>query len=67
MTKKGGSPIWGKISASCHRYGAMEKADGTLAVTRGRFSAKTGNSFCWSTMHGLDLTENVNYRNNYNL
>lgn len=60
-TKKGESPLWGKISASYHQYDAMEKVNETLAVTRGRFSAKIGNSFCWSTR--WDLTENVKYQN----
>lgn len=49
MTKKGESLVWDKIGASYHQYDAMEKANETLAVTRGRFSAKIGYSFCWST------------------
>lgn len=55
VTKKGESPMWGKISASCHQYDTMEKVNETLAVTR-RFFTKIGNPFCWSTRG--DLTEN---------
>lgn len=63
VTKKGESPIWGKISASCHQYDAMEKVNETLAVARGGFFKKIGNPFCWSTRG--DLTENVKYQKKY--
>lgn len=61
MTKKWDSLIWGKKCAHYRQYGVMEKVNETLAVTRRSFSTETGNSFCWSTMHGLGLTENVKY------